>query len=79
MLPLPVPEHIDVFMLLKQDDISLMPVGIGNHPFASTGFFLDQQAAEHARTMEILRGGDSARFHVFQLSIPNPAHRRHNA
>lgn len=78
MEPLDQPKTLTVFMLLKQFGLSLCPVGVSSVGL-NTGFFLDRNSAEYARTMAML--GDSnanqSFYHIFELKIPNPAYQEY--
>jgi len=70
-----VPKTFDVYMLLKQSDLMLMPTGYTTGTSSlGTGFFLTEREAEHQRTIEILKE-EKAKYHIFKLTIPNPAYK----
>lgn len=66
-----IPEQITVYALVKQTGMILSYTGMSN-PNIGFGFFLSQLDAEYARTVEILKDQTSI-FHIFPLTIPNPA------
>ncbi len=70
--PLPAPESIKVFMLLKQSNgLFLYPTGSSSNGLSS-GFFLTREDAEKVRLMEVLGNEGKDKFHIFELEIPNP-------
>ena len=70
-----VPKTFDVYMLLKQSDLMLMPTGFTTGTSSlGTGFFLTEKDAEYQRTLEILKE-EKAKYHIFKLTIPNPAYK----
>jgi len=76
MEPLDTPKTLNIYQLVKQSGLSFAPVGYNNISIG-TGFFLTRTEAEHHRTMEVLKepAGSTAVFHVFELTIPNPAYK----
>ncbi len=73
-LPLPAPESIKVFMLLKQSTgLFLYPTGSSSNGLSS-GFFLTREEAEKVRLMEVLGSDGKDKFHIFELDIPNSAY-----
>lgn len=73
--PLPT---FKIYTVIKQTGLSLgyvyvsMPTSINFGP----GFYATRNEAEQARTIELLKDTSSpkAKYHVFELEVPNPAH-----
>lgn len=77
MEPLKPPKILKVYTLIKQSGLSFSYTGFDTSaPAVGTGFFLSQAAAEHHRTIELLKDTNTprAQYHVFELDIPNPAY-----
>lgn len=77
--PLPIPENITIYQLIKQSaTLGFMPIGIGsgNSVALGSGFFWTRDEAEAQRTIETLRCNDGSQFFVFELTFPNPAHKK---
>ena len=77
MEPIKPPKTLKVYTLIKQTGLSLTYTGFDTSaPSVGTGFFLSQSAAEHHRTLELLKDTSTPRsqYHVFELDIPNPAY-----
>lgn len=77
MRPIPPDPYIKVFMLLKQDGMYCYPCGFDSSNGMGTGFFQTQQDAEMARTRELLglKQDSNARYHIYEIELPNPAHK----
>jgi hypothetical protein len=75
MNPIPVPKTIDIFLLLKQNEMNFIPCGYSSsNATLGSGFFLTEKEAEHQRTLEILKNPGS-KYYIFPLTIDNPAYK----
>lgn len=63
-------------MLMRQDGTYLSPAGYDQNAGLGTGFFMTQSDAEMFRTRELLgqKTDSTARYHIYELEIPNPAY-----
>jgi hypothetical protein len=78
MEPLVPPKTLNIYALIRQSGMTFSYVvpPIPNNPSIGSGFFLSQQEAEHNRTLEVLKEQNSGvKFHVFEMTIPNPAYK----
>jgi hypothetical protein len=81
MTPLPPPETIKVYQLLKLSTangiFNLCATGAASAAinYIGNGMYLSLNEAEQNRTMETLKDTSGAKFFVFELEIPNPAYR----
>jgi hypothetical protein len=75
--PIKPPKTFKVYTLIKQTGASFTYTSgpAGSTPLG-LGFFISQQEAEHARTVEVLKdtstGANKPKFHIFELEVPNP-------
>lgn len=79
MNPLPPLDTLAVFMLLRQDGLVFTASGVsGTTPNLGVGMFHNRHDAEVARTLALLTTASSSasQYHVFELTIPNPAANR---
>jgi hypothetical protein len=73
--PLPIPETVEIYMLLRQSGMSFnSPAVVTTNYSMGSGFFATRKEAEHHRTLEILKD-EKALFHIFELTVPNPAYK----
>lgn len=78
---LPQSPTVTVYQLVKQTGMNFGPAGNAPTNYIGSGFYLTQQEAEHQRTMELLKDesnttpGHRTRYHIFPLTVPNPAYR----
>jgi hypothetical protein len=79
MQPLLQNKTLKVYYLLRQDGLSLGAAAISEPgPLSgSLGFFISREAAEMSRTHQLLLlpAGSKAQFHIFPLTLPNPAYK----
>lgn len=71
MDPIPTPETLTIFTVIKQSGMTFAYTGMSTSQTIGVGFFLNQLEAEHHRTLEALRDPMS-RYHIFALKVPNP-------
>lgn len=77
MKPLDAPEFLTIYMLLSQSTSSMYfsPSGVANGASMGSGIYATRDEAEKARTIAILSDKSNTIFHVFELEVPNPAHK----
>lgn len=77
MEPLNPPKTFNCYILIKQDGLALSWV-YGNNTVFGSGFFSTRTEAEQYRTLQILKDTNAlqTQFHVFELTIPNPAYKQ---
>jgi len=77
MEPLSPPRTMRVFQLVRQTGLNFSTVGGSSGVSLGLGFYPTLQEAEHNRTMELLKNTDTPKpqYHIFELDIPNPAHK----
>jgi len=72
-LSLKTQNFFKVFLLVKQEGMNLIPVGLPSSNFIGTGFYMSKQDAEYAKTIEYLKNTiDNIQLHIFELDVPNP-------
>jgi hypothetical protein len=76
MNALPIPETLTIYQLVKQNGMYFMSTGISGGYSIGSGFFMTRNDAEMQRTMESLKSIDNSVYHVFELTIPNPAYKK---
>lgn len=77
MDPLVPPKTINIYALVKQSGLMFSTVAVtAGHPNIGAGFYSSLKEAEHNRTVEMLKEQNaSVQFHVFELTVPNPAYK----
>jgi hypothetical protein len=77
MKPLAPPEFLTIYMLMQQSTGSMYfcPTGVSSTPSMGSGIYGTRDEAEKARTLAILSDKNNSIFHVFELEVPNPAHK----
>ena len=76
--PLEMPADLTMYMLLQQSSTSLyFTAASSSHTTTfGTGFYGSREDAEKARTMAILADKTNNYFHIFELTVPNPAYKK---
>lgn len=70
------PPTFKVYTVIKQSGLTMSYVyGSGSNVSFGPGFYGNRVEAEHIRTLELLKEESNAKFHVFELEIPNPAYK----
>lgn len=71
------PKTLTIYQLLRQDGMNFAQVLVSASPTIGNGMFWKQEDAEMHRTFEYtkLAAGVNSIFHVFELSVPNPAYK----
>jgi hypothetical protein len=79
MTPIPQPETIKVYQLLKMTGLQLIPAGTSTSGLGA-GFYTTLNEAEMNRSVEMLRDPGSTllktSWHIFELDLPNPAYQK---
>ena len=79
MQPLMQSKTLKVYFLMRQDGLTLgaAPVSEPGTLSGSLGFFASREMAEISRTHQLLLlpSGSKAQFHIFPLTLPNPAYK----
>ena len=68
---------LTIYQLLRQDGMNFTQVLVSAAPSMGNGMFWKQEDAEMHRTFEYTKmpTGTNSIFHVFELTVPNPAYR----
>jgi hypothetical protein len=76
MEPIKPLKTFKVYAVIKQTGLSMTYVygsGVNSVTFGP-GFYGNREEAEQIRTLELLKETSGAKYHVFELEVPNPAY-----